>query len=419
MSKYSIVKLLCFLFTGLLICSGTPSAEAKGPSVLYLTWMHDPTTTMTVQWHTTSTDSISQVSYRKKGEKEWKLREGTYTHILKTNLYVHTVELDELAPGEEYQFRLVGKKGTYRFRTLPQDLSRSVRFVVGGDAYFYLSVLRRMNQRIAACDPDFVVVGGDIAYTNGRRAIFKGKGWEIKRWRTFLKEWKQQMVTSDGRMIPLVPVLGNHDVKGTMLSLMQQHFLFYELFAMPEKGTPYRAFDAGNYLSLFLLDSGHSFHVDGMQSKWLREVLSQRENVAYKMAAYHIAGFPSVYPYRGATSKLIRKNWSPLFERYHLNVAFEHHNHAYKRTFPIKGDKIDPDGVIYMGDGSWGVTPRKPKKLWYLANTAQTNAVCMVTLSPELCLVEALNIQGDVIDSATTFPVNPMVTWNEGRLLKY
>ncbi len=391
--------------------------EAKGPSVLYLTWMHDPTTTMTVQWHTTHADSVTQVAYRKQGEKQWQMKEGTFTVVPKTNLHVHTVELDELEPGGEYQFRLDGKKGIYRFRTLSKDLSRPTRFVIGGDAYFYLSVLRRMNERIAACDPDFVVVGGDIAYTNGRRAIFKGKGWEIKRWRTFLKEWKNQMVTSDGRLIPILPVLGNHDIKATTLIPMDQHFLFYDLFAMPEKGVPYRVFDVGNYLSLFLLDSGHSFHVAGLQTKWLTQTLASRENVAYKIAAYHIAGFPSVYPYRGSSAKQIRKNWSPLFERYHLNFAFEHHNHAYKRTFPIKNNKIDPDGVIYMGDGSWGVTPRKPKKLWYLASAAQANAVCLVTLSRELSLVEALNIQGDILDSITSFPSNPQVAWNESRLL--
>lgn len=413
MRKYLIIKVLCFCFL-----LGANVAEAKGPSVLYLTWMHDPTTTMTVQWHTTNADGNSQVSYRKMGEKEWQTKEGIYALVPKTNLHIHTVELDELDPGGEYQFRLDGKKGIYRFRTLPNDLSRPVRFVIGGDAYFYLSVLRRMNERIASCDPDFVVVGGDIAYTNGRRAVFKGKGWELKRWRTFLKEWKAQMVTSDGRLIPILPVLGNHDVKAITLTPMQHHFLFYDMFAMPEKGIPYRVFDVGSYLSLFLLDSGHSYNVGGSQTKWLKDTLSQRENVPYKMAAYHIAGFPSVYPYRGANAKQIRKNWSPLFERYHMNVAFEHHNHAYKRTFPIKGDKIDPDGVIYMGDGSWGVTPRKPKNLWYLANAAQANAVCLITLSQELSLIEALNIQGEVIDSVTTRPLNSQIAWNEGRLLK-
>ncbi len=275
-----------------------------------------------------------------------------------------------------------------------------------------------MNAQIAAKDPDFVVVGGDIAYTNGTRAVFKGKEWEIKRWRTFLKEWKEQMVTSDGRMIPMLPVLGNHDIKATALSPKEVHYLFYDLFALPEQGVPYRVVDAGNYLSLFLLDTGHSYHIEGQQAKWLEEALATRENSAYKMAAYHIGAYPSVYPYRGRTPKKIRSEWAPLFERYHINVAFEHHNHAYKRTHRMKEGKIDPDGVIYMGDGSWGVSPRKPRHLWYLDAAAQANAVCLVTLGPEESRVEALSIQGDVIDSVLTFPTRSMVAWNEGRLLR-
>ena len=226
------------------------------------------------------------------------------------------------------------------------------------------------------------------------------------------------MVTSDGRMIPIVPVLGNHDVRASTLKPMSHHFLFYELFAMPEKGMPYRVLDAGNYLSLFLLDSGHTFHIEGQQTQWLKQALCERENVPYKMAAYHVAAYPSVYPYLSHSSKKIRSEWNPLFERYHLNVAFEHHNHAYKRTFPLKGSKVDPDGVIYMGDGSWGVTPRKPKKLWYLASTAQVNAVCLITLDSQRAVVEALDIHGDILDSVSTFPTHSMVVWNEGRLLR-
>jgi len=411
------LKFLLVFFVGFL-SMGAAREKENAPSVLYLTWMHDPTTTMTIHWHTINKDPISQVVYRKKGETEWQLKGGIYALVPKTNLSIHTVELDELDPGEEYQFRLFGKKGTYRFRTLPKTLEKPVRFVVGGDAYFYFSVLRKMNAQIASKDPDFVVVGGDIAYTNGRRAVFKGKGWEIKRWRTFLREWKKQMVTSDGRMIPIVPVLGNHDVKASTLVPMTHHFLFYELFATPEKGIPYRVLDAGDYLSLFLLDSGHTFHIEGAQTQWLRKTLSERENIPYKMAAYHIAAYPSVYPYGAQSSKKIRAEWNPLFERYHLNIAFEHHNHAYKRTHPLKGNKIDPDGVIYMGDGSWGVTPRKPKKLWYLANTAQANAVCLITLNPKMGSIEAFSINGEILDSVATFPTHSMVAWNEGRLLK-
>ncbi len=58
----------------------------KAPAILYLTWMHDPSTTMTVQWHSKDIDSISQVSYRKVGESDWQVKEGVFNALPKTKV---------------------------------------------------------------------------------------------------------------------------------------------------------------------------------------------------------------------------------------------------------------------------------------------------------------------------------------------
>ena len=116
-------------------------------------------------------------------------------------------------------------------------------------------------------------------------------------------------------------------------------------------------------------------------------------------------------------SNLVAKCCPPIFLFFYLNVAFEHHNHAYKRTFPMKEGRIDPEGVIYMGDGSWGISPRKPKKLWYLNVAERTNAVCLITLSGDKGIIEGLNLKGEIIDSVKTLPTRSMLSWNEGRLI--
>lgn len=410
------------VYTGILgfFCSILCAAQLWGAAqdIVYLTWMHDPCTTMTVQWHSLLEEKTSEVFYQKVGETVWHAQGGAHTPLNKSNYLVHTVELCDLSADTEYRFRIADHEEIYLFQTLPDSLVHSLKFIVGGDAYFHLSTFRKMNAQIAKCDPAFVVVGGDIAYTNGMRSIFKGKEWEINRWRTFLKEWKAQMVTSKGHLIPLMPVLGNHDVRGATLKSMSQHYLFYELFALAEDKMPYRTMDVGNYLSLFLLDSGHTHHIGGQQTQWLKNHLSARENTPYKMAVYHIAAYPSVYSFKGNGPAKIRSDWCTLFEQYHLQVAFENHNHAYKRTYPMKGTKIDADGVIYMGDGSWGVTPRKQKSLWYLNVKARTNAVCMVTLTKENAHVDAINLSGETIDTLMIMPQQSTVAWNERQLVE-
>ncbi len=81
MHRLTIVRLFCFLTAGWLLFGAAPASVAKSPSVLYLTWIHDPCTTMTVQWHTSSDETMSQVEYRKTGESEWQTQDGIYAPL--------------------------------------------------------------------------------------------------------------------------------------------------------------------------------------------------------------------------------------------------------------------------------------------------------------------------------------------------
>lgn len=365
---------------------------AEPPSALYLSWKGDPTTTMVIQWHTSLRSKESLLSYSVEGKTGWERAEGQGERLGASEVLVHTVELQGLLPDTTYSFRLESSKNSYKFRTCPKALSRPLRFAVAGDAYFYLYPLRKVSKKMVQEDPDFIVVGGDIAYTQGHKSLFKGKDWETRRWGTFFKEWQKLMVTRDGRLIPMVVIVGNHDVRAS-----SSYNMFYTLFALPEK-SPYRAFDFGDYLSLICLDTGHLSSIEGAQAAWLKEALTARQGVAYKFALYHVGAYPSVYTFEGRVPALIRDTWVPLFEKYGVKYAFEHHNHAYKRTHPIKAGKIDPEGVVYLGDGAWGVSPRKPKERWYLAKTSQTNCFWLVTLDREGYHLKSIDREGKTIE---------------------
>ena len=105
------------------------------------------------------------------------------------------MELDDLQPNTDYEFQIAEQGNIYKFRTLPQTLARPVHIVMGGDAYFSFDLFHAMNTQIAALAPDFVVVGGDIAYSNGLGSFFMGQKYALNRWLTFFKEWHKSMIT--------------------------------------------------------------------------------------------------------------------------------------------------------------------------------------------------------------------------------
>ena len=56
-----------------------------------------------------------------------------------------------------------------------------------------------MMKTAAAIDPDVALIGGDIAYANGKHFF---------NWETLLRQWHQLMITPEGYTIPLVAAFG-------------------------------------------------------------------------------------------------------------------------------------------------------------------------------------------------------------------
>ena len=101
------------------------------------------------------------------------------------------------------------------------------------------------------------------------------------------------------------------------------------------------------------------------------------------------------------SSPEMRSDWVPLFERYGLDVAYEHHDHAYKRTHRIRGGRVDPGGVLYVGDGAWGVPVRNVHDVedtWYLARAESVNHFILTTIDGDRMTHRAIAADGRVID---------------------
>ncbi len=175
---------------------------------------------------------------------------------------------------------------------------------------------------------------------------------------------------------------------------------------MPGKSI-YNVLDFKPYLSIFILDTGHANPIAGQQTDWLKTTLEERRLIPHKLAIYHVPAYPSVRNFRNSTSLAIRSHWVPLFEQWGVQTAFENHDHAYKRTHTLLKGCIHPQGVLYMGDGCWGVEkPRTSKaKRPYLAKFASSRHFIAATLTPFHQQFKCINEQGEILDECT-LPIN-------------
>jgi hypothetical protein len=252
-----------------------------------------------------------------------------------------------------------------------------------------------MSKRAAKQNPRFAIIGGDIAYAVPD--VVNGKEEDYEKWRDFFRCWMRDMKDKRGCLIPLLVTIGNHEVTdGGFHRSPNEAPLFYALF---ERG--YYDLSFGDYAHFNFLDSSHTHSVKGPQAEWLYRNLraANKKNFAHRFAIYHVGAYPSSAPFEGTVSKRVRKYWVPLFERYNIDACFESHDHAYKRTHPLLEGVANPEGIVYFGDGSWGVKPRKPnKKRPYLAKAASSQQVLVVDLLATSRKFKAVDPDGKVID---------------------
>jgi len=405
--------------------SPSTSASADPFDTLFLTWRRDPTTTMMVQWiaapmpgptmpilyapyvapvkpaapaKVVAPVAATPIVVEDAAIWQTALVETRPYHPL-SELKVHRAELTGLKPGIEYRFRIGGLPQVHRFRTMPVKATDTFSFISGGDCGVNSHVVAN-NILAAKQNPMFALIGGDIAYDNGH---------DIKTNLAFYRNYSKHMVDADGRHVPMVVGIGNHEVKGGYKAQRNDGPLFFNLHDGLYAERSYATLDFGDYLSLALLDSGHVAPIDGEQTAWLDRVLAERDERPHLIAVDHVPCYPSYRTGDGTDLKpgagqLNRKHWVPLFEKHNVDLVLEHHDHTFKRTRPMKDGKFAADGIVYLGDGSWGkIRPPKPtEQRPYLAVADDSYHITLHRLEGEERFHLALDESGRVVDVCRT-----------------
>jgi hypothetical protein len=190
---------------------------------------------------------------------------------------------------------------------------------------------------------------------------------KAERWVEWFNDWNEDTCSADGRMYPLIPVHGNHENPNGLTDLKY-------LFGTPE--SVYYTIDfCGDFMRVFVLNTElSSGKMDKMiedmdqkwaaQTAWLAETLAGSTSFKYRAAMYHKPMRP--HTKKKKTPEQVYTDWAPLFAEYHLNLSFDGDSHMHKITYPLVPDaagedgfrRDDKNGTMYIGEGSWGATPR-------------------------------------------------------------
>ena len=384
-----------------------PLMALAGTDTLHVVWDADPCNSLTLQWLVHEDEAVAKsIPYGSKPEHLDQVAAIAVGEIASEDDWqLARVSLRNLPEDAPTYFQLKNDGPVLFSETMPREEPDTFRFAEGGDAG-RSGATPAICRQAAAFDPGFAVLGGDLAYANGR---------QFSSWVKFLQEWRANMVAPDGRIIPMVVAIGNHEVKGSRGKDRKHAPFFFSLFDSQFPAQGYRTLDVGNFLSFLLLDSDHTSRVDEKQLSWLRKSVEERaaqQERRHIFPVYHTPAYPGHRSFDGLDRAKIRDLWCPVFEGCStIGVAFEHDDHVYKRTVPILKNKEAARGVVYVGDGAWGRPTRSVHPVdetWYLERATSVNHVLLVTLTEDSQQIRAVDVDGKTVDQFG-------LTWSENQ----
>ncbi len=304
----------------------------------------------------------------------------------------HFVQIDGLSPGRVYPYRIVlgdsddkskinDDEQTIRTATLP---GKSFSFAVFGDPRPGDSGTNRNHrdivQAIGMVDPEFAIILGDMVDDGANDSL----------WHDFFDIEKELL-----KRTAVFPVVGDNDVA-------DGNGVYGAYFPRLKNGC-YR-FEWGGVqfyaLNVWGARGGQDrgqFDETSEQYQWFVREMEKPES---KQAPFRIVFMHDpVKISRGRSSQVLERVWAPAFEKYNVDVAFASW-HLYERSHD--------QGVNYIISGGAGA-----EIIWLNADPAYPSQAeasvhhfCKVDVSPGAMSIQAVAIDGTVLDEITLTPQN-------------
>lgn len=264
---------------------------------------------------------------------------------------IHEIYLEDLEAGKQYHYRVVAKEvlrfeqedtisygetiysAVYSFNTSSEH-AEEVNWVVLNDIHdtpASFPLLLQLNKNIAF---DYVFLNGDMFdYQAGEEQIIEH----------LIKPCTEVFASQK----PMLYVRGNHEMRGKFAHQLKEYFSY------PQH--QFYHYQWGHVFSI-VLDSGEEEIQTGFdqsdlyrekQAKWLEEIMQskQYQSAKYRVVQMHI---PPFYSFDQKGSRHCKQVFSPLFNRYQVDLVIAGHTHTFGIHPPVPDQHNYP---IVIGGG--------------------------------------------------------------------
>lgn len=357
-STKALFVIFALLLTGVYFHANAEDGN-NTPDRIILNLTDSPATSMAVTWRTkgASKDAQAQIAtetdLNKVGKDAATVNAASEKVVMFSTVigYSHSVVFKSLKPDTLYEYR-VGDGENWsewsQFRTAKETFA-PFKFVFFGDPQNDIkSLCSRIFHAAYAKAPDarFWLFTGDIVNSGDQDNLW-GELYYAFGWIS--------------RTTPMIFAPGNHEYKKTpgaapkveankQIQLEQRALtpLWQSQFTLPENG-PKGLEEEAYYIDYqnvrFVMLNGNELIEE--QSKWLKKVLAdnpQRWTIVAVHQPFFSTGEDRDNPYQ-------RKLFTPIFDKYSVDLVLQGHDHTYGRTYKIRKEKKvadDENGTVYV-----------------------------------------------------------------------